>query len=248
MKTPSLRLMAVALGLTFAIPSLSNAAEVTDQGQQSARENDRREGTSKSTKKQPKRRRPTREVVKGFFVKINLGPNIWLPPISTWTNTTGTAMDFSVGYDIIDKLNFTLSVEGSFNQLLTNGIGVSDSSHTDIGPPSPIQGDFRVLAGTAALRIGPNFGGRKIKRANLSFIIGGGVGNSPQMVETWADNGYDGILQGRVLGLVTPGVGIEYYTKLSHFSLGLDVDYNLIIGGPVIAMGVAADFFVKYTF
>jgi hypothetical protein len=111
------------------------------------------------------------------------------------------------------------------------------------------------MGGVAALRLGPNFGGRKVKRANFSVIVGGGVGMSPTLVDLEQNStalrvqdAYGRMMQGSVLGIIAPGVGVEYYTKLSHFSVGLDVDYNIILGAPVVGMGIGLDFFVKYTF
>jgi hypothetical protein len=201
--------------------------------------------------RQQQRRRQPREVVKGFYAKVNLGPLIWMPPISSWTSSTGTAFDVSLGGDVIDQLGFTLSIEGSFFQLVTNGDGVS--SDLGLQLQSPIQGDFRVFGGIVGVRAGPNLGGKRVKRISVAGHAGGGIGYSPPLVDMQDARVlqrmvYGSIMQGRALGLVQAGVGVEYYTRLSHFSLGLDVDFDLIIGGPVVAMGLALDFFVKYTF
>lgn len=198
-----------------------------------------------------RKKRPVREIVKGAYLKVNLGPIIWLPSISSFTSSTGTEMDFSFGYDVVDTLSFTLSVEGSFFQVVTNGDGVS----TDIGAQlaSPIQGDFRVFGGIASVRAGGNVGGKRVKRLTIAGHGGGGVGYSPALVDLQDPRvvsrmAYGSILQARVLGLVQAGAGLEYYTRLSHFSVGLDIDFNVILGGPIPAMGVATNFFVKYTF
>ena len=83
-----------------------------------------------------KKQRAPREVVKGAYAKINIGPIFWLPPISDFTSTSGTEMDFSFGYDIVDLLGFTLSAEASLFQTVTNGDGVS----VELPFASPIQG------------------------------------------------------------------------------------------------------------
>ncbi len=214
-----------------------------------------RQGTSKK-----KKRRATREVVKGAYLKMNVGPIFWLPPISNVTTTSGTELDFSFGYDVIDRLPFTLTVEASFSTIITNGTGINDNESfqalLEAGIAPTIQGDFRVFAGTVNVRLGPNFGGRKTKRANFSIQVGGGGGYSPPLIDLkdaeiqnrMNANNLGFIMQGRFLGLITPGLGIEYYTKLSHFSIGLDVDANIILGGPAPAIGIGADFFAKYTF
>lgn len=218
-------------------------------------EPERRQGTRKK-----KRRRKAREVVKGAYLKINVGPQFWLPPISSVTSTSATELDFSFGYDIIDRLPFTLTVEGSFTTLVANGTGVNDEAAFQqllaLGIAPTIQGDFRMYGGTVNLRFGPNFGGKKTKRGNFSIQVGGGGAYSPALIDL-ADpivinrmnaNGKGFLMQGRFLGIITPGIGLEYYTKLSHFSLGVDIDANIILGGPSIAIGVGTNFFAKYTF
>jgi len=207
-----------------------------------------------------KRKRKTREVVKGAYLKMNVGPVFWLPPISNVTSTSGTELDFSFGYDIVDKLPFTLTVEASFVTLVTNGTGINDEAAFQAllaaGIAPTIQGDFRVFGGTVNLRLGPNFGGRKTKRAHFCIQVGGGGGYSPPLIDLQdpvvqnraAANGLGYVMQGRFLGIITPGLGIEYYTKLSHFSIGLDVDADIILGGPSAAIGIGANFFAKYTF
>jgi hypothetical protein len=227
------------------------------------------EGESRSTRArstQKKKATMVREVVKGAYAKVNLGPIFWLPPISSSTNTTGTETDFAFGYDVVDRLSWTLSIEVDFVNIITNGCGVmadpgsggceyvaTETNGDGIAGTSFIQGDFRILGGTANLRIGPNFGGKRVKRASLAVQVGGGVGYSPPLIDIVSPNvqlrtGGGPLLQGRALGLITPGIGFEYYTKLAHFSVGADVDTSIIVGGPRIAAGVALDFFVKYTF
>ncbi len=210
-----------------------------------------REESARARRQTQRRKRVVREVVKGAYAKMNIGPLIWLPPISQVTSSTGTQLDFSFGYDVLDRLNFTLSIEASFFQLVTNGDGVS----VDIGIASPIQGDFRVFGGIAGIRAGPNVGGKRVKRFSIVGHAAGGVGYSPALVDMTSQNvqtriaaSYGSIMQGRALGLVQAGAGVEYYTRLSHFSLGMDIDFDLILGGPLPAMGLGLDFFVKYTF
>jgi len=211
-----------------------------------------RERSARARSQTKTRKRVVREVVKGAYAKMNIGPLIWFPPISSVTSTSGTQLDFSFGYDVLDRLNFTLTIEASFFQLITNGDGVS----IDLGIASPIQGDFRVFGGIAGIRAGPNFGGKRVKRFALAVHAAGGVGYSPALVDLESQNvltriaagGFPYIMQGRPLGIVQAGLGLEYFTRLAHFSLGLDLDYDLILGGPWPAMGLGIDVFLKYTF
>ncbi len=261
--------LALALALGLAVPQLALAQDDPEDEEEDEPEDDDdddderagdeididRDSSARARRaretQQRKRKRPVREVVKGAYAKLNFGPLIWLPPISGFTSSTGTEMDISFGYDVLDRLNFTLTVEASFFQLVTNGDGVS----IDLPFASPIQGDFRVFGGMAAIRAGPNIGGKRVKRLSIAVHAGGGVGYSPPLVDMQSQNvnariaaGYGYIMQGRPLGIIQAGAGVEYYTRLSHFSLGLDLDFDVLLGGPVIGMGLGINAFVKYTF
>lgn len=274
-----LSLLALLLGVALALPSAAfaqdeddpeeedddpeeeeeepeeGAAIDEDEDQPSGVDLDREEETARSRRQREtqerRKKRPVREIVKGAYLKVNLGPLFWLPPMSNFTSTTGTEMDISFGYDVVDTLGFTLSIEGSFFQTITNGDGVSTDIGAQIG--SPIQGDFRIFGGTASVRAAANIGGKRVKRFSISGHGGGGIGYSPALVDL-TDNrvvsrmAYGFIMQDRPLGIVQAGLGLEYYTRLSHFSVGLDIDFNVILGGPIVGMGVATNAFAKYTF
>jgi hypothetical protein len=283
-----LSLLAVLLGVAVALPSAAFAQDEDDpqeedddepeeeeepeeEGSMDEEDNkpsgvdlDREEETARARRQREtqegRKKRPVREIVKGAYLKVNLGPLFWLPAMSNFTNTTGTEMDFSFGYDVVDTLGFTLSIEGSFFQVITNGHGVSMDPQSDPrAANSPIQGDFRIFGGTASVRAAANIGGRRVKRFSISGHGGGGVGYSPALVDltnpevvariTFANSeGARYIMQDRPLGLIQGGLGLEYYTRLSHFSVGLDIDFNVILGGPIVAMGLATNAFAKYTF
>jgi hypothetical protein len=273
-----LSLLALLLGSALALPSAAFAQDEDDPEEEddepeeeeepeeegaieeeeekpSGVDLDREEETARARRQREaqerRKKRPVREIVKGAYLKVNLGPLFWLPPMSNFTSTTGTEMDISFGYDVVDTLGFTLSIEGSFFQLITNGDGVSTDIGAQIG--SPIQGDFRIFGGTASVRAAANIGGRRVKRLSISGHGGGGIGYSPALVDL-TDNrvvsrmAYGYIMQERPLGLVQGGLGLEYYTRLSHFSVGVDIDFTVVLGGPIVGMGVATNAFAKYTF
>ena len=207
-----------------------------------------------------KKKRPSREVVKGAYAKANMGVGIALPPFRKYTSGTSTQVDFSFGVDALDRLAFTLTVEGSLFNMISNATGP-----VEVAPGSPcpteqignicvstVQGDYNLIGGTVAVRFGPNFGGKRVKRLHLAIQVGGGVGTSPKLVDENSDlfaaNGLV-LLQGGPVGIITPGIGLEYYTRLSHFSVGLDVDFNVVVGrAGVVPMWVAPSLFIKYTF
>jgi hypothetical protein len=209
------------------------------------------EPAARPSRTERKSKRPAREVVKGAYAKVNMGLGIALPPFKAYTSSTSTQVDFSFGVDAIDRLAFTLTIEGSFFNMISNANGPirnADGTFTQ----SVVQGDYNLIGGTAAVRFGPNFGGKRVKRLHLAIQVGGGVGYSPKLVndtsQLFSANGLV-LLQGGPVGLITPGVGLEYYTRLSHFSLGLDVDFNVVVGrAGVVPMWVTPSLFIKYTF
>ncbi|GEM_PF-745648 len=221
--------------------------------------------STRSTKRQQDDA-PSREVVKGAYAKINIGPVFWLLPTGV-LSSPGTKIDFAFGYDFIDRLSFTMSVEGAFYNLISNGTGVSECGADGRAPPcptpsftSPTQGDLRIVGGTVALRFGPNFGGKRTKRGHFGVKIGAGVGYSPALVDLQSPDiiartgraptgsGNADLMQGRPLLLVNPAVVIEGYTKLSHFSLGLEVGGDIVLLGPAPVIGLVVTAALKYTF
>ena len=185
------------------------------------------EGVSAST---------TREVVHGFYVKTGVGFVKWIQGWGEYSNA-GQRANFSLGYDIIDQLGFTLTVEGSFLLSMNDGVPIQGS---------PVQGDFHSLGGIASVRAGINFGGRTIRRATFFIRAGGGVYYSPSLREQ--GDALAGLIHGQPGGLVNGGLGIEYFTKLAHFSVGAEFDYSLVVGLPVMGGGIGGTFFFKYTF
>lgn len=239
-----------------------------DGGGEDLDREDERRTTRKSTRSDRKKKddAPSREVVKGAYAKINIGPVFWLLPTGV-LSSPGTKIDFTFGYDFIDRLSFTMSVEGAFYNLISNGTGVSECGADGRAPPcptpsftSPTQGDLRIVGGTVALRFGPNFGGKRTKRGHFGVKIGAGMGYSPPLVDLQnpdiiarsgrppTGSGNADLLQGRPLLLVTPAVVIEGYTKLSHFSLGLEVGSDIVLLGPAPVIGLSVTAALKYTF
>ena len=228
---------------------------------------DRRRPERKSTRADRKKKDdgPSREVVKGAYAKINIGPVIWVPPSSNYLSNPGTKIDFAFGYDFIDRLSFTMSVEGAFYNLISNGTGVSECGvgaalcPTPTGT-SPTQGDLRIVGGTVALRFGPNFGGKRTKRGHFGVKVGAGVGYSPPLVDLAnpviiqrtgvppTNSGNANLVQGQPLLLVNPAVVIEGYTKLSHFSLGLEIGGDIVLLGPSPLIGILITAALKYSF
>ena len=141
----------------------------------------------------------------------------------------------------------------SFQQGVHNGMSWQEQSQRAgagvLGTNAFVQGDSRTFALLASYRLAfyPS------RRVGVGLRVGGGVMFAPLLIEK-------GEFENTVVpawGGIRPNVHetphfpvfagptIEYYTKLSHFSVGLDTDFNYTIGWD---MGFTATGFMKYTF
>ncbi|MCK6528896.1 adventurous gliding motility protein CglE [Myxococcota bacterium] len=241
-------LMCLIVGASVAAGGFARAQDDDDEG---AGQEDTSGGgmeeegrdTARSSAKKAKPARRVREVVKGFYVRGGIGYLVFLGQLGPVTSG-GNAVDLALGGDIIDQPGFTLTVEGDFFQGINNGI--SNLECGDCG--SPVQGDFRSIGGIGRVKFSLNFGGKKIRRGSLYFDVGGGVYFSPSLRTDALGTTDAGVIHSSPAGLVTGGLGLEYYTKLAHFSVGVDASFYVVLGLPVVPMALAVSPFIKYTF
>jgi hypothetical protein len=184
-----------------------------------------------------------REVVHGFYVKAAYGTVLWFGDLGA-NSSPGTCATFELGYDIVDQLGVTVSVTGTFFQGINNGI----TAHQDEGGSGVTQGDFRSIGGLAGARIGFNPGKRKVRRWTIAIDLKGGVFFSPSLRDD-PNDGLAGALQASPGALIQPGLGLEHFSRLTHFSLGLDLHVPLVVGTPAnFVAGLDVVGFLKYTF
>ena len=216
------KLLPLVLALSFAVPSVALA----QQGEK------------------------PREVVRGGYAKASIGYQGWF---TTPYVSYGSSFAFGGGYEFVDQLAFTIGAEGNFHLATVNGL--SGTSSTGPGT-SPVQGDFQSLAGLFSLRGAVNFGGRQVKRIQLNIRAGGGVWYSPEARDLEdIDNpllGFGVSPHGRAIPAIDAALGIEYYTRLSHFSVGVEGEMLGLInpspglGGFVPAININVT--LKYNF
>ena len=92
------------------------------------------------------------------------------------------------------------------------------------------------------------------RRFGVGIKAGGGIAMAPLLiapdeysttvVTTWG--GVQSLVNGNPLPMFGGGPTIEYYTKLSHFSVGLDVDVNYFL--TLNDLGITPNGYMKYTF
>jgi hypothetical protein len=235
-----------------AIPSLLSAALLFAIGSQPAWAQDDYndldgEETEKKAPTRERKRPEVREIVRGFYAKSNVGGALYLGQFAGVVNP-GTMVALGVGQDFLDQERQSAAWEVGFNQGIHNGQSYEEQAA--VGGPF-VQGDLRTYAFTAVFE----YSFYPSRRVGLGIRAGGGIGFSPLLMEdgyyadevlgkTWggiADPGYHGTPHPMGIG----GPTIEYYTKLSHFSVGAEADVFYAVG---FDLGLNATGFLKYTF
>jgi len=203
----------------------------------------------------PKKKAEVREIVKGTYAKSNVGGALYLGKFRGWLSP-GSEITMSVGRDFINHERNSMAWEVGFSQGVHNGkqyeLQIQEGGACiDAGGAAPcIQGDLRTYALTGVLEWSayPN------RRFGIGLRAGGGVMFSPLLMDAdyyasdvVADS-WGGVDPGYHHGPHPVGMGgptFEYYTKLSHFSVGVDADVFYAVGFDLGANITGA---IKYTF
>ncbi len=173
------------------------------------------------------------EIERGFYVSVDYGPNYYLnlPGAGmvelnpNWVHP-GTRMGVRVGYDVLNNVQLEGFVLANFNE------GEIDAEQAQQGG---ITGDLAHFAPGAAIRF--DFITSEDQRF-FSFVRAGAG------YALW----FPPELAGGAVGSVhtDASLGIEYYTKLRHLSIGLEVDFQALIAP--MAFGFQLYPTLKYTF
>ena len=164
------------------------------------------------------------EGVKGFFMQVEPG---FIYPMSTSVPGLigGFVMSISAGYDIID----IVSIEGAFTASFS---GASNPGSVDPSKTT-LNSDFSMKIAEVNLKVAYI----STERVSGYVKVGGGAAfNSPSGITdipSWGP-------------LVTAALGVEYYTNIRHFSLGIDIKGYIL--PTCSSYFLAAQPFLKYTF
>ena len=205
-------------------------------------------GDEASDSETPKKR-AVREIVKGMYAKTNVGVGMYLGTYSDWLQP-GTSVAVAFGQDFYDQENMSMAWEVTFFQGINNGADYETQAAAgcyELG--NCIQGDVRVytIAGLYEFSIYPT------RRLGIGIRAGGGLSFTPLLmdegeyettvVKEW--NNTRPTVHDQAHPVVIGGPTLEYYTKLSHFSVGIDVDVSYAVG---FDLGLSTTGTVKYTF
>ncbi len=200
-----------------------------------------------------KRKEVVREIVRGTYAKANVGAGFYLGQFAK-TVSAGTSVGMSFGGEFIDQKTHSMAWEVAFFQGINNGSHYEDQAAAGCAqqaPPTCIQGDLRTYSflGLGEASWYPT------RRVGVGMRAGVGILLSPLLIN---EKYYDTAVVQDAWGLsaaptyheqihpvVVGGPTFEYYTKLSHFSVGLDVDIFMAMG---FDLGTSATGYMKYTF
>jgi len=206
----------------------------------------------KSKKKSKKAEGQVREIVRGFYAKAHAGAALYiLPPFSSAVSS-GTLVNLAVGQDFVDNERTSMSWEIGLAQGLHNGAeweAQAQAGCTFAGGVAPcVEGDLR----TYSLIVNYEASYYVSRRVGIGVRAGGGVLYSPLLMASsfYAENvvgefGGEPGFHNSPKPVVFGGPTLEYYTKLSHLSLGVDVDVSYGFGW---SLAVNASGGMKYTF
>lgn len=192
-----------------------------------------------------------REVNRGLFLKADIGSTLWM---NTHGNVRSNgspllsgvvASTIGVGQEFVDRERFSVAWEADFYQGLFNGPRIEELQA--IGPF--IQGDVHIFGGLASIEMSTY----PTRRLGVGIAAGGGIIDMPLLMEPEQYNdvvvagwgGQTASLNAGPLPTVMGNPTLEYYTKLSHFSIGLDVPIMYVIG---FDLGISPLGYMKYTF
>jgi hypothetical protein len=186
-----------------------------------------------------------REIEKGTYAQANIGAAMFLDKFAGAVSP-GTSLGLSIGHDFVDQETTSMAFEFAFFQGIHNGVSYLQQQN---GPY--VEGDLRTytLVGLLEWSYYPS------RRVGIGLRAGGGMMTSPLLMDEGAyreevltnewdletDPGYHGTWH--VVGMGGPC--IEYYTKLNHFSVGLDGD---VFYATDFDIGLNVTAALKYTF
>jgi hypothetical protein len=188
-----------------------------------------------------------REIVRGFYLKSNIGSTLFLGVSAPPGLLSGVmSIEIGIGQDFIDKERFSAAWEIDVVQGLFNGPRAEDLAA--VGPL--VEGDIHAFTVLGGVEVSTYV----TRRLGLGLRGGGGLMYAPLLMHpeeynaTIVAESFGGVpasVHEGPLPVVYGGPSIEYYTKLSHFSVGIEADVAFVIG---LDLGITPTGYLKYTF
>jgi hypothetical protein len=176
------------------------------------------------------------EVERGAWIGSDIGAIFYFSvPGEGGAFSNGTLIGFEAGYDLTPDLQAGLVGWGQSVGADATYKGIDD---TEVDPKRA-RGDFHsLLAGASArysfLKLRDE---NEVERTHLYLRVSGGMAMS-RPIGVLDDSGF----------FVLGGPGVEYFTRLRHFSVGIELDGVATIVGSGTAVGAAVLPHLKYSF
>lgn len=192
-----------------------------------------------------------REIEKGWYARAGVGGAFYLLNRSAIVKP-GTSLYLAFGNDFVDNERTSMAYELNVYTGIHNGMPWYEQenlvSSGQISPAVTTQGDSRIFAASLAYE----FSAYPARRFGVGVKIGAGVQYVPLLIhaEEWnteilPELGGDSGAHNTIQVLAYGGPTFEYYTKLSHFSVGADVDVMYALNWD---LGMSVSGYLKYTF
>lgn len=175
------------------------------------------------------------EIERGFYMGLTAGP--WFlvnPPANTGgvsPFSPGQMVQVEIGMDLGERLSLAAFVTGTANRAGSDYVGKSI-------PTRPASGDFSSLMPGALVRVNALGFNDSQDVARTWIYVRGGVGYALFFPKD--------LLPDPAIGIFA-GPGVEYYTSLRHFSVGLEVTASLLLSNPM-SFGFAITPNLRYAF
>ena len=191
-----------------------------------------------------------REIERGLYAKAPVGVSLffgkYVQPACLGCDSVlrpGSYVALAVGNDFVDTESTSMAWEVAFTTAAHNGEVYEYIDQSVVASDVLVQGDTRTLqlVGNVEWATYPT------RRIGIGLRAGGGVLFAPALVndEYFVDSFSEGVpaVHSTPHPVFFGGPTVEYYTKLSHFSVGADID---VFYG--IDLGMTAAGYFKYTF
>ncbi len=173
------------------------------------------------------------EIERGFYFEARGG--FWAtfnPPTAEGAPpghfSPGQAAELDMGFDIGERVGIALSILGTANRMSSDYLGTSGGT---------ASGDYGALipgAGVKIRLVGLS-DAQDVQRTWFYVRAAGGVVlyNPPSLIS-------------KMDALVSGGLGVEYFTKLRHFSVGIEANFNFLVLTQSFGFSILPT--VKYSF
>ena len=189
-----------------------------------------------------------REVNRGMYMKAGAGSSQFIGSASGIIRPV-VGLNLSAGQDFVDQERLSVAWEVNFAQALHHGPKFDELFDVQQTHGLLVEGDIHTFTGIAFIEASTYL----TRRFSIGIRGGGGITMVPVLMDATAftddvELGIWGATSGIHAGpLPTFGGGptIEYYTKLSHFSVGADIDVLYMLG---LDLALNPNGYLKYTF